>query len=336
MPSSLTHTLFAQFLQGQYDPQLPFLKSYANHITAGSLGPDPLFFAYGLKPRYRDSRNQIKNLGKQLHLQDPLLTFWPMFQYAEKGFADRNARYSYLFGMLSHYVLDHTLHPYVFYWSGFDEASSITKMPYKVDHVRLENSLDLLFLDYFGLKFEEYNPLNVLNVSPRVLQDIDGFYQSFLDGFPQIYSQAYQTMEIVFNVLFDVKMFKRALIKFFFHKRSYLYCLTHTRFLNKEKATLIGNLDHRQWRHPSTGAVMTKSAIDLFKVAVLKFNPWIQLFRDSYSGKHISRESLRQLLGFTNFDGDVVGAEKLFFSSIYPAYKHQPKEKNKIPLWQQE
>ena len=126
MPSILTHYIFNQSLN----------SSTSLEANIGSQGPDPLFFYFcGLK-NYPNTK-LICEYGNVLHKMNPTSTLIYFYNYALKQNSDdKNILLNYLKGFISHYSLDSTAHPYIFYKSGFsltDDKKEVKK--YFLDHV---------------------------------------------------------------------------------------------------------------------------------------------------------------------------------------------------------
>lgn len=324
MPGPITHFLFAQHLRPFLLSYFPFLSSYVPYYDAGSLGPDPFFF-YGAFSIQNKIKFNTRAFGKQLHLQSPQETFQPLFHHLSQRWMDKNQWLSYLVGFLTHYVLDETLHPYVFYWSGFDEQGGIESMPYKADHIRFEHSLDLAWTLANGLEVQDVNPSMVLRNQDEVLINIEQLYKHVY-GHGHAFHQSYQSMMQAYDSVYLIKDWKRAVLGCLFSKRSYLYALTHDRSITQKKFTLITNGLQQPWRHPSLG---TTHHDDVFSLSVKaeqrmkRLTPLLhRLFHAFYPETIIN--ALMNEIGQQNFDGDNPDATKRYFQSIYPAYRQQP------------
>lgn|GEM_PF-1631444 len=324
MPGPITHYLFAHKLQHYLLAFFPFLSTYQSYYDAGSLGPDPFFFngAFSIQ-----SENKINTraFGKQLHLQSPQVTFEPIFQSIPQLWMDKNQCLAYTLGFLTHYVLDETLHPFVFYWSGFDEHGGIESMPYKTDHIRFEHTLDLAWIIGHGQNINEINPSIVLRMEEDVLANIEKFYKKIY-GHGNAFASSYQSMIKAYDLVYLIKDWKRKLMGFLFSKRSFLYALTHDRTITQDKFSLVTNTTQKPWRHPSLGTVQTQDVFSLALDAERKMKrltPILhRLFHAFYPETIIA--TLLKEIGLQNFDGDKPFASKTFFQSIYPAYRQQP------------
>lgn len=103
MPSAYAHYKFGKMVI----PGLPkdiknVIKKYPAPFKAGLQGPDFLFY-------YRAfSKNKINQIGVSIHHKD----FYPFMTHAVKivnKYGKNSSQYSYLLGLICHYVLDKKL-----------------------------------------------------------------------------------------------------------------------------------------------------------------------------------------------------------------------------------
>lgn len=316
MPGPLTHLLFAQSLIPTLVEIFPFLASYKEEFKLGSLGPDPFYFFGSLQFQHPD-KAMAKKLGSQFHLDHPLKTFLPLLKTAHGSFQEKNIFFSYLLGFITHYVLDVVMHPYVFYHSGFNEFGSIDSMPYRADHIRLEHSLDLAFLQEAHTKIEDYNVTNQLNLQTTTLLVIDSLYHHAFGVQLGLFSEGFSTMKKLYHLVYDPGRWKRTIIKTLFKKRSFIYAITHDTFLTKEKFESVTNLKKRVWIHPSSLQPYSYSVFDLKNWARQKIMPFFSMMFDLFHQENFSWAQLAHFFEDVNFDGDRIGTTKQIFQSIY-------------------
>ena len=116
-------------------------KKYLAAVRLGGQGPDPFFYA-GVNPftRKKDSK-EIAKFGNWMHHVDLTDVYYKMIEYAMKSQA-RDLLLAYIDGLLMHYTVDRTFHPYIFAESGFDEDGKLTGY-YKWSHGAYEALLDV-------------------------------------------------------------------------------------------------------------------------------------------------------------------------------------------------
>lgn len=139
MPAIITHYLFSQTVV----PPAALRERCGEVYVWGSQGPDFLFFSPLLNPlRCRP----LIRIGEAMHQREVAqnLDFMSDWLRRTQG-AEHEALLSYLFGYLSHYILDSTFHPYVYGMQRYYKSL----MPDAGDnyiHRQIETNLDVLFL----------------------------------------------------------------------------------------------------------------------------------------------------------------------------------------------
>ena len=150
MPNFLTHHLFVQDIYLKNNDKIDFkdrrfLKGNYFYLFWGSQGPDPLFFN-GILPNNGFHPLYIKKkLGNKLHHDDfKKLLSCMLLNLEEVEEENKDAIKSFIFGQYAHYLLDSTCHPFIFYFSGFDENGKLTgKYHYKHAHYEMEIDVSL-------------------------------------------------------------------------------------------------------------------------------------------------------------------------------------------------
>src|SRR5574344_1652458 len=120
MPALLTHYLFANEVIGKD------LK-HRNLALTSSQGPD-IFFYNGYSLAKRKTKKEVRAFGNYLHGIDPSPLYKAIIDYANtKQGEEKDIIYAHLVGMLCHYALDRTTHPYIFYktlFPGYEKKDS--------------------------------------------------------------------------------------------------------------------------------------------------------------------------------------------------------------------
>lgn len=315
MPGPISHLLFAQQLLAKLIIDFPFIKSYESAYELGSLGPDPFYF-HQLLGIDRSNRAHAKAFGERLHRQDPRMTIVPMLRYLHQSFEDKNLLFSYVAGYLTHYVLDVMIHPFVFYYSGFDTQGTIHSMPFRADHLRIEHSIDLAFLQEQNLSIATMN-VNRLTIEALSIKKIDQLFHQSLHAELGWFTNGIKTFQNLYRLVHDPGRWKRPLIKLIFKKRSFIYGVMHDTSLTPDKFNLVTNSDHASWRHPSTLEVNTASIFDLRDQALLRFKKLLPLLWKIFRTSDVNWQHVTSYFPPVNFDGDPIGLPKLTFASIY-------------------
>ena len=111
MPALITHDTFGRDV---YDHRHSFIggtRDEADAFLLGNQGPDPLFYSV-LSPRL----HAVHRLGNRMHNEKPseLLEAFKQSLFVLKE-GERGIGRAYALGFLCHYLLDSTMHPFVFF-----------------------------------------------------------------------------------------------------------------------------------------------------------------------------------------------------------------------------
>lgn len=164
MPDVFAHYYFADI----------FKKNLRNldldSYFIGSQGPD--FFYYYGQLYFHQEKSKLNELGTLIHKKNIMEAFVYIYNTYTKS--NCNQIKSYLLGYLSHYVLDVTCHPFIFYRSGFAKEKREFFF-YNNLHKKYEMSIDAALIEYIDIK--EFNFLDILNGIE--FDSIIKFYQNF-------------------------------------------------------------------------------------------------------------------------------------------------------------
>jgi len=107
MPAGYAHYIFGQKVLNTLNKKhQDIINKNIDLYNIGVHGPDILFYYKTL------TTNDIKKLGSLLHRQEA----YEFFQFAKKVInksQDKEASIAYIYGFITHFVLDHGCHPYI-------------------------------------------------------------------------------------------------------------------------------------------------------------------------------------------------------------------------------
>ena len=112
MPDFTTHVLFGELLLSRMPQEMreEALAAGAAYFW-GAQGPDPLFYAGGLK-----GDNALRKLGGQMHRRHPQQLLEELVRSARDASPEEKPLLkAYALGFLAHYCLDRQVHPYVYF-----------------------------------------------------------------------------------------------------------------------------------------------------------------------------------------------------------------------------
>ncbi len=325
MPSILTHQYFANLILEDVKKTIPFLMSQQSLLWLGSQGPDPLFFYGHAILRKRLSTTTINQFGSTLHNQAPVDSLWPLIEYGWFGSKADEVTKAYVIGALTHYALDRTCHPYVFYRTGFDEHGSLTGH-YSADHARLEVEMDIALVDKFNLNTKVYQPKETLNLSKVSLQSIS---QLYFQAFPKqvqhdTFQLAVEDMQSTYRFLYHGSMLNRLLVVLVSGLRSLPMSLIHPHHLSGTVKDRSLNVSRKLWKDPVSGKTSQSTMMQLIQDAKSYLQPLLKIL---IQGK-LTRASLKDWTDSIDYDGKVVGTTMKYFSSYYASYKGKPNHDN--------
>lgn len=343
MPSMLNHWLFASDLiaglsaasSGAGDPFASAVVEHRDIVLAGAQGPDP-FFYYGKAPlRSRPDQKEISAFGDYLHAVDPAKVF-PLLasRAAEEGPGRRRVAFAYLFGLLSHYLLDRALHPYVFYQTGFDSEGALTGR-FSVDHSRFETLLGAAYLRRRTLRAKETGTRPAVlpryrETAPRKSMRVDGdklgvagdlWVAAFPDRVrPRTYPDAWTDMRSALAFLWDPFAAKRAVYAVLGASGTKSRALIPPRRPARSDPIDYLNDEAAAWLHPVTGEPSSATVDELVATAS----------RDAEAGREILAAAMASapavadasarwpaLLRGVNHDGFREGETMRTYRSVY-------------------
>jgi len=107
MPAGYAHYIFGQKVLEKLDPHYSqIIKRNIDLYDIGVHGPDILFYYNAL------SSNEISRLGFQMHQKEAYDFFIEAKKLIQQS-KDKEASISYIYGFITHFVLDHSCHPYI-------------------------------------------------------------------------------------------------------------------------------------------------------------------------------------------------------------------------------
>lgn len=327
MPALFTHHLFALAFAKKHTALFPFLFHYQSLLTLGSQGPDPFFF-YGQFPFIkRLNKEKIVDVGSFLHHEDPAINLLALIQGSLtviQNYPNHSTMIiTYVLGAISHYVLDRTMHPYVFYRSGFNLEGRLTS-PYHADHADLESNIDLALMTYFSVRRSTMHPQATLRVEPTYVKMISTLYEKV---YPQLnlhhdsYALAVNDMQSIYQFLFDRIGFKKTIWTWLAGHRSVPAALSHSSGLNQLSYRRVLNLDHLSWKNPSSQVVSQMSVPELFEDALQLMDRFVQLVHQGLNNQSITLSQLEALVEGINYDGHVFTDKMKTFDSYYSSYR---------------
>lgn len=304
MPDTISHYLFGLDTTKNIadSPLYKIIKEYRNLFFIGCQGPDPMYYH---KPYKKENYSYI---ASRMHNEQTGFFLSSALCYVKK-LKDTPERFepclAYVCGLLCHYVLDTTTHPYIFYLGGRYIPEDPSTEKYKAIHRQIELAIDALLLqEIFGLKANNFkihkHILKDLTIPEVILDMYDELLFSIyaIPNGSTVFKQSYQDFRNYFKVTYDHFGMKKHLASTVFtflpnklssysDAFSYYNCVDEfTNYLNAEKNV---------WLHPVTGNVYTYSFKDLLRNAH-KFSSKLLVGTWAFLNSEITLEELEALL----------------------------------------
>ena len=273
MPSTVTHSYFMQDIYEKFSIKKQFfLKSELQKMQLFAQSTDP--FNFYLNFNLKKSK-KVRNFSIYFHTHKTRKYLITLINYIKYNYYSDNAEImAYLYGMISHFVLDTNMHPFVCYYTGcFDKNDKSTYKYNNVHHI-FENLIDQYLIKNrekcYPYKTKEYFKLfesrsfskeliEVMNFSFKETFGIDNYYSKW--------KKSVKNMGIIFKHLrYDRYNFKNKLYIlidkitpkkcFKLQFLSYHYTNSNINYLND---------NHNEWKYPTTKSKKYKlSFVDIY------------------------------------------------------------------------
>lgn len=307
MPALITHRLFGE----ESIDRLPLgvISDEEERVAflIANQGPDPFFFHV----RTTNMRSCME-LGKQMHRCFPSYQFGALrdgVSYLPER--DEGVGRAFVLGLLSHYVLDRTAHPFVYaqQWGIQKVDESLAHAGSQV-HALIESDLDLLMLQKKrgGATVEEFPPVEELITTDRVnkvagalLSHMASVVYNLHVGLAE-YGSAVADMQMVYRLIEPAGSLggrAAAALEGLVADYSLLGALAH-RVTRETPAA--GNPEHRVWENPFTGSVSHESFPEVFDRALDDYERVAKVFIESGDMKAVT--------GHRNYSGRVLASDE--------------------------
>lgn len=303
MPSILTHYFFINDCFDNYD----FLLNNKSIALLGAQGTDPFYF-YGNLLKHKD-KNDINNFASHIHNDNPLNLYIHFINEANKlDKTNRDFVFSYIYGLLNHYILDRICHPYVFYYSGIDED-------FMKNHQKFETNIDVLLRQHFNNYIKPSstikNDINSLDILSNIYYTYSNNHDLKLNE--NTFIKAYKDMYNIQNILYSKHGFKKWILHTFMKNSQ----VDNTSMPLKIKDGIdYLNLNKNLWQHPTKNFKMSLSLLELMDYAKKEFNKIKKILLNAYN--HLDYENdLESFINNINHSGIIIGDKMLYSNPVF-------------------
>lgn len=317
MPSTFTH---AQFISDIYDKldidTRRFLLYNQNELKTFAQGMDPLYF---YKYFYGKKSEKVHLFAKYFHNHKTNEFLITLTNYIKYNYYGKNPEVmAFLYGIISHYILDSTIHPLVVFKTGYFDKNKPNTYKYNGKHHYYEISLDNYLIktrhdvNPYKFKIHKYC-LNTRNISTDLKNVIDfSFKEVFqVNNFSDIYERSLKDMRFIYKYgRYDSWGIKKMLYKFvyLFQKKNKLN-LQYVSFHHKINNQYF-NTEKKLWCNPTIKSVKSKKSVfELYIIALGKtINIINEINKYIYENKKID---INNLFGNLSYSSGVDCSKKI-------------------------
>lgn len=166
MASIATHYIFSNDVLRALPKEIRFyIKKAPGAFMLGAQGPDIFFYDV----IHLALTNNTNNIGSRMHTSKSNLFFSNYLNFLlllNSNKSENIPATAHLYGMLTHYCLDCSLHPYVYYMSDTKGNSTDNKILSLEKHLQLESDIDeILYHERFGTSINNINRKEFLRIT---------------------------------------------------------------------------------------------------------------------------------------------------------------------------
>lgn len=300
MPATVVHAYFAQDLNDILPKEIKN-KLDVNRLKTFGQSIDSLMFynLFSILPG-----KKIRNFQKYFHTNKTQDFFVNLINYIkENDYTEDIDVNSFLVGTICHYVLDSTVHPYIYYKTGYFNKNDKSTYKYNNVHTFMETFLDNDMIK----RRESINPYK-LNISKfsfdtskfsNELKDTIKytFKETFdVDNMDKIY---YKSLKQMRNSIFIFRQDRYGIKKFFYKladtftsKRVFRFEAISYHYPLNDRHNFL-NENHKLWRNPCDYSLISEeSFLDLYLRALKLAKVMICASFDYINGKDIELEKV--------------------------------------------
>lgn len=300
MPATVVHAYFSQDV---YDILPNTIKNKLNVERLRTFGQstDALMFynLFNILPG-----KKVRSFQKYFHTNKTQEFFINLINYIkENNYINDSDVCSFLVGAICHYVLDSTIHPYIFYKTGYFNKNDKSTYKYNNVHAFMETFLDNDMIR----RRENINPYKFkigkfclyTKVFSKELDDtLDKVFEQTFEfkNMSKIYSKSLKQMKRAIVVFrqdqFGVKKFFYKLADTFTSKKRFRFEAISYYYPIQDRHNFL-NENHKIWRNPTTyDMTSTESFLDLYLRSLKLAKVIVCASFDYITGKEIDLEKV--------------------------------------------
>lgn len=307
MPNIFMHAQFALDVYDRLDIDTKcFLVDQKKNLKTFAQSVDPLFL-YDIKK----SKSRIREFGHYFHKNKSQEFFVNLINYIKYNHLEHKPEIiAFLYGFLSHYILDSTMHPYIYYKTGLFNKENKKTYKYRGKHHLSEVYLDKYFIklrkNINPVKYKLYEDLNTESFSKDLKDVIDITFKETFDvnNMSKFYYKSIINMKSLYKLLrYDphgIKLFFYKIINKLTPNNIAIDFRYVSYYYNEKNLSHYLNLDKKKWNYPThKSKTYNYSIIDLYLKALHKCtNIIIEINQYIYYNKKINLNELIENLSY--------------------------------------
>lgn len=309
MPSTVTH---AYFISDVFE-KLPinrkvFLKNEVDSFKTFAQSLDPLFFYISINHKKAKKIRSFANYFHNKKTGEYLIT---LINYIKYNYYSNNPQVmGFLYSMISHYILDSKIHPYIYYKTGNFNPNKKETYKYNAKHHIYETAIDEYLIETRekipSWKYKHYELLFGNNEYTKDLIEVINFSfrETFnIDDFSKILKKSTKNMKLSYRLFrYDptkIKLYGYKLINILTPKK--VLNPTFLSYHNYTRNVDFLNLQKNKWYYPTNKRKCSnKSFIELYVEAL---NECVNIIKEIdqyiYNDKKINLKNLIKNYSYT-------------------------------------
>ena len=298
MPAYYTHYHFAKNVYQKFPDNLKKSINY-EYFLLFAQSFDFLYYNYG-KNKF------LAKLAHQAHAKNTQAFFINAIEELDNFKKEKPFILSFIYGTLTHYILDSTFHPYIFYKTGVYKKGKKETYIYNGEHRRLESQIDkYYYTKNYSLEFNKTKLYKIYDEIPtpslEFINYLDNvFYKTFYrkDIGTYYFKSIKKWRFMQKHFIRDSWGIKKIIYKFIdlFPNHSKLQY-----FSNKINDISLNdlNMENKEWNNPADKDIVSNLSVDeLFELATTKYlNICKNLNLNSYRDKSFPIENISYISG---------------------------------------
>jgi len=298
MATTATHSVFIKEVVKKLNKR--FNEADQLILTTAAQSADPFYF-YNILSQSKKNK-KIRKIATKVHNTKINDLFITMIKYIKANNLEHNSSVmAYLYGLISHYILDSTIHPFVLFKTGKFKKADPSTWKYSGLHHDLEMNFDRYIIETKlqenPFKYRFYKALDN-RLSPEILRLLDhSFYQVFkIKDYSRKYQKSISDMKRALWFFrydpYGIKLFFYRLIRPFRKGKLDPLVISYSLKTNRERDYF--NLAKQTWNYPTNKKIKSnKSLIELYDEALKKTVSLIkELDKYLYENKKLDLDKL--------------------------------------------